>query len=76
MPINVKLNLMLVYRGNKLSDLVEAIDITMANLSILKTNKARAVRFFTLAAICRALDCQPGDLHKAVPDVKQSRPRS
>jgi putative transcriptional regulator len=46
----------------KLSELAEAIDITLPNLSILKTNKARAIRFTTLDAICRALDCQPGDI--------------
>jgi putative transcriptional regulator len=53
---------MLINRGIKLSVLAEAIDITLPNLSILKTNKARAIRFFTLDAICRELDCQPGDL--------------
>ena len=62
MPIRVNLDLMLVRRGMKLSELAEAVDITLPNLSILKTNKARAIRFSTLAAICRALDCQPGDL--------------
>jgi putative transcriptional regulator len=53
---------MLLKRGMKLSELAEAINITLANLSILKTNKARAVRFSTLEAICRELDCQPGDI--------------
>lgn len=53
---------MLAERGMTLSDLAERVGITLANLSILKTNKARAVRFSTLDAICRALDCQPGDL--------------
>jgi len=62
MPIKVNLDLMLVRRGMKLSELAEAIDITLPNLSILKTNKARAIRFSTLEAICRVLDCQPGDL--------------
>jgi putative transcriptional regulator len=51
-----------VQRGMTLSELAEAIDITLPNLSILKTNKARAIRFTTLDAICRVLDCQPGDL--------------
>lgn len=62
MAIRVNLDLMLVKRGVKLSELAEAIDITLPNLSILKTNKARAIRFSTLEAICRHLDCQPGDL--------------
>jgi len=62
MAIKVNLDLLLVQRGMKLSELAEAIDITLPNLSILKTNKARAIRFTTLDAICRALDCQPGDL--------------
>ena len=62
MAIKVNLDLLLVQRGMKLSELAEAIDITLPNLSFLKTNKARAIRFTTLDAICRALDCQPGDL--------------
>ena len=60
--IRVNLDLMLVKRGVKLTELAEAIDITLPNLSILKTNKARAIRFSTLSAICKELDCQPGDL--------------
>ena len=68
MPIRVNLDLMLVKRHIKLSALAEAIDITLPNLSILKTNKARAIRFSTLEAICRELDCQPGDLLEFVPD--------
>ena len=51
-----------------LSQLSEKVDITLANLSILKNNKAKAVRFSTLAAICAALDCQPGDILEYVPD--------
>jgi putative transcriptional regulator len=62
MAIKVNLDLLLVQRGMKLSELAEAIDITLPNLSILKTNKARAIRFTTLEAICRELECQPGDL--------------
>ena len=62
MPIRVNLDLMLVKRRRTLSDLSEAIGITLPNLSILKTNKARAIRFSTLEAICRELECQPGDL--------------
>lgn len=68
MSIRVNLDLMLVKRGVKLSELAEAIDITLPNLSILKTNKARAIRFSTLDSICRELDCQPGDLLEHIPD--------
>ena len=62
MPIIVNLDVMLAKRKMSLSQLSEQVDVTIANLSILKTNKARAVRFSTLAAICKTLDCQPGDL--------------
>lgn len=68
MPIRINLDLILLKRGMKLSELAEAINITLANLSILKTNKARAVRFSTLEAICKELDCQPGDILEYVPD--------
>jgi putative transcriptional regulator len=62
MAIRVKLDDMLYARRMSLTDLSEKIGITLANLSILKTGKARAIRFSTLEAICKALDCQPGDL--------------
>lgn len=62
MPIVVRLDGMLSARGITLTELSQAVDITMANLSILKTGKARAVRFSTLEAICRVLECQPGDI--------------
>ena len=62
MPIVVNLDMMLARRKMSLSQLSEQVDVTIANLSVLKTNKAKAVRFTTLEAICRALDCQPGDL--------------
>jgi len=68
MAIRVNLDFVLLKRGVKLSELAEAIDITLPNLSILKTNKARAIRFSTLEAICRELDCQPGDLLEYVPE--------
>lgn len=68
MPIRVNLDLMLVKRAMKLSELSEAIDIALPNLSILKTNKAKAIRFSTLESICRVLECQPGDLLEYVPD--------
>lgn len=62
MAIRVKLDRILLDRGMTLTDLAERIGITLANLSVLKTNKARAVRFSTLDALCRELECQPGDL--------------
>jgi putative transcriptional regulator len=68
MTIHVNLDLMLIKRGVKLSELSKAIGITLPNLSILKTNKARAIRFSTLEAICRELDCQPGDLLEYISD--------
>ena len=67
MSTRVNLDLMLVKRGMKLSALAEAIGVTLPNLSILKTNKARAIRFSTLEAICRELDCQPADLLDYIP---------
>ena len=68
MPILVKLEDVLHARRMTLTELSERVDITLANLSILKTGKARAVRFSTLEAICCALDCQPADLLEFVPD--------
>ena len=62
MPIIIKLDDVLYARRMTLTELSEKVDITLANLSILKTGKARAVRFSTLESICEALDCQPGDL--------------
>ena len=62
MPIYVNLDLMLVRRGMTLSELAQRVGVALPNLSILKTNKARAIRFSTLDAICRELECQPGDL--------------
>lgn len=62
MAIKVNLDLMLVKRDMSLTELSEEVGITMSNLSILKTGKAKAVRFSTLNAICEALDCQPGDI--------------
>jgi putative transcriptional regulator len=62
MPVTVRLDELLHERRMTLTELAERVDITLANLSILKTGKARAVRFSTLEAICEALDCQPGDL--------------
>lgn len=62
MPIIVNLDVMLAKRKMQSNELAEKIGITTANLSILKTGKAKAIRFSTLAAICEALDCQPGDI--------------
>jgi putative transcriptional regulator len=62
MPIIVNLDVMMAKRKMSLNELSEKVDITLANLSILKTGKAKAIRFTTLEAICKALDCQPGDL--------------
>ena len=62
MDIYINLDLMLVKKKLTLSELADRVGITLANLSILKTNKARAIRFSTLAALCRELECQPGDL--------------
>lgn len=62
MPMRIRLGELLLDRGMSLTELADRVGITIANLSILKTGKARAVRFSTLEAICRALDCQPGDL--------------
>lgn len=71
MAIAVKLDELLYHRRMTLTELAERIDITLANLSILKTGKARAIRFSTLEAICDALDCQPGDLLGFVRDEKR-----
>jgi putative transcriptional regulator len=62
MPIIVNLDVMLAKRKVKLNDLADAVGITPQNLSVLKTGKAKAIRFSTLEAICEFLDCQPGDL--------------
>ena len=62
MAINVKLDDLLYARRMTLTELAERVGITLANLSILKTGKARAIRFSTLEAICEALQCQPGDI--------------
>lgn len=68
MSIIVNLDVMMAKRKMSLTELAGEVDITLANLSILKNNKAKAIRFSTLEAICRALDCQPGDILEYVPD--------
>lgn len=68
MAIVVNLDVIMAKRKMSVTELANKIDITMANLSILKNNKAKAIRFTTLDAICRALDCQPGDILEYVPE--------
>ena len=69
--IVVNLDVMMAKRKIGLGELAEKVDITMANLSVLKNNKARAVRFSTLDALCRTLDCQPGDILAWEPDKEE-----
>ena len=71
MKIVVNLDVMMAKRKMSLSELAQKVDITMANLSILKNNKARAIRFSTLEAICAALGCQPRDILEVVPDEEE-----
>jgi putative transcriptional regulator len=73
MAIMVHLDEMLARQHMSLTDLSQAVDITLANLSILKTGKAKAVRFSTLDAICAALECQPGDILSYEPDDRPAR---
>ena len=68
MPIVVNLDVVMARRKMSLNELAAKVDLTLANLSILKNNHAKAVRFTTLEAICKALDCQPGDILEYVPD--------
>ena len=71
MGIIVNLDVMMAKRKKSLTDLANEVDITLANLSILKNNKAKAVRFSTLEAICKALDCQPGDILEYVEEQEK-----
>ncbi|MCJ2094886.1 helix-turn-helix transcriptional regulator [Methylobacterium sp. J-072] len=75
MPIVMRLDVMLAKRKRRSKDLALAIGITEANLSLLKSGKVQGVRFATLEAICRELDCQPGDLLEYLPDHATERPR-
>ena len=75
MPIIVNLDVVLAQRKMRLNDLAEAVDITPQNLSILKTGKAKAIRFSTLDAICKALDCQPGDILEFMSDDQRTSNR-
>ncbi len=71
MAIIVNLDVMMARRKMSLNELSGKVDLTLSNLSILKTGKARAIRFSTLESICRALDCQPGDILEFVPGDSQ-----
>ena len=68
MPITVNIDVMLARRKMSSGELAEKVGISATNLSILKTGKAKAVRFSTMEALCRALDCQPGDILEYVPE--------
>jgi putative transcriptional regulator len=75
MPIIVNVDVMMAKRKISLNELSERVDLTLSNLSILKTGKAKAIRFSTLGAICKALDCQPGDVLEYVNDEKRATNR-
>ncbi len=75
MPIIVNLDVMMAKRKISLNELSERVDLTLSNLSILKTGKAKAIRFRTLEAICKALDCQPSDILEYVNDEKRTTNR-
>jgi putative transcriptional regulator len=70
MAIVVNLDVMMAKRKMSLNELSEKVDLTLSNLSILKTGKAKAIRFSTLTALCKALDCQPGDLLEYVQETR------
>lgn len=72
MPIIVNLDVVMAKRKISLNELSERVDLTLSNLSILKTGKAKAIRFSTLEAICKALDCQPSDILEYVNDEKKN----
>ena len=73
MPIIINIDVMMAMRKMSLGELAERIDITPANLSILKNGKARAIRLSTLEAICRELECQPGDVLEFRPDAADAK---
>lgn len=73
MAIMINLDVVMAQRKIGLTELAREVDITMANLSILKNNKAKAIRFSTLEAICKALNCQPGDIIVYVPDGEEQQ---
>lgn len=69
MPIRINLDRVLLDRRISLTELSERVGVTIVNLSVLKTNKARAIRFSTLEAICKELDCQPGDILEYIAEL-------
>ena len=71
MAIKINLDVVMAQRKTGLTELAEQVDLTLANLSILKNNKAKAIRFSTLEAICKALDCQPGDILEYVEEKEE-----
>lgn len=71
MPIRINVDVMLAKRKMSVTELSEKVGITMANLSVLKNGKAKAIRFSTLEGICKALDCQPGDILEYEPDENE-----
>ncbi|MEI8198775.1 MAG: helix-turn-helix transcriptional regulator [Eubacteriales bacterium] len=73
MPIIIRLDVVMAQRKMSLSELAEKVDLTLANLSVLKNDHAKAIRFSTLEAICRALECQPGDIMEYVPEIKEEQ---
>ena len=75
MPIIVNVDVMMAKRKISLNELSERVDLTLSNLSILKTGKAKAIRFSTLNSVCEALDCQPGDILEYVNDKKRTTNR-
>lgn len=75
MPIIVNLDVMMAKRKISLNELSQRVELTLSNLSILKTGKAKAIRFSTLDSICKALDCQPGDILEYVNDEKRTTNR-
>ena len=72
MPIVIEIDVMLARRKMSVGELAERVGITPANLAVLKNGRAKAVRFTTLDALCAALDCQPGDLVRHVPDAERA----
>ena len=73
MPIIIRLDVVMAQRKMSLSELAEKVDLTLANLSVLKNDHAKAIRFSTLEAICRALECQPGEIMEYVPEIKEGK---
>lgn len=73
MSIIINLDVVMAKRKTSLTALASEVDVTMANLSILKNNKAKAIRFSTLDALCKALDCQPGEIIEYIPDEEASK---